>query len=65
METAGKKLQLIGPLTKAEAAQKTQPVNDSNADPQISVTEKNSIYEVVQISIWKRCSAGLSGRISI
>ena len=46
METAEKKLQLIGPLTEAEASQKTQPVKDSDADPQISVTEKNSIYEI-------------------
>jgi hypothetical protein len=46
METAGKKLHLSGPLTEAEASQKTQPAKDSNADPQISITEKNSIYEV-------------------
>ena len=46
METAGKKLHLSGPLTEAEASQKTQPAKDSNADPQISKTEKNSIYEV-------------------
>jgi len=46
METAGKKLQLIGPLTEAEASQKTQPAKDSSADLQISAPEKNSIYEV-------------------
>ena len=46
METAGEKLLLIGPLTEAEASQKTQPVKDSDADPQISAPEKNSIYEV-------------------
>ena len=46
METAGEKLLLIGPLTEAEASQKTQPAKDSDADPQISAPEKNSIYEV-------------------
>ena len=46
METAGKKLQLIGPLTEAEASQKTQPLKDSDADLQINVAEKNDLYEI-------------------
>jgi len=45
METAGKKLQLIEPLTEVDS-QKTRPVKDSEADTQLSVTEKNEIYEV-------------------
>ncbi len=46
METAGKKLLHIEPLTEAEAPQKTRPVKDSDTETQISVTEKNNIYEV-------------------
>ena len=46
MDTAGKKLQVIGPLAEAEATQKTQTIKESGTDPQISVTEKNDLYEV-------------------
>ena len=46
METAEKKLHLIDPLAKAKDSQQTQPAEDSNADPQISVTEKKNLYEV-------------------
>ena len=45
METAGKELQLIEPLTE-EDSQKTRPVKDSEDHTQVSVTEKSNIYEV-------------------
>ena len=50
METAGKKLQLSGPLTETEASQKTRPLKDLGADSQISVAEKNDLYEISQRS---------------
>jgi hypothetical protein len=46
METAGKKLLLIEPVREAEDSQKTRPAKDSDANPQISVTEKNNLFEV-------------------
>lgn len=46
METAEKKLHLIEPVTEAEDSQKTRPAKDLAADTQISVAEKNSLYEV-------------------
>jgi hypothetical protein len=46
METAGKKLFLIEPVREAEDSQKTRPAKDSDANPQISVTEKNNLFEV-------------------
>jgi hypothetical protein len=46
METAGKKLQLSGPLTETEASQKTQPLKNLGADSQISVAERNDLYEI-------------------
>ena len=46
METAEKKLQLLELLPESKDSQKTQPVKESNADPQISVAEKNNLIEV-------------------
>jgi len=46
METSKKKLELIGPFIEAGDSHKIQSALQPDADPQVSVTEKNDIYEI-------------------
>ena len=46
MEIAKKNLKLIEPGTEAGDSQKTRSVNQTDTDAQISIAEKNDIYEV-------------------
>ena len=46
METAKKNLKLIEQRTEADDSQKTRSANQTDADTQISITEKNDIHEV-------------------